>query len=872
MTREPKPSRDARDGDLDDEIQSHLAMAAAERIARGESPRDAIAAARREFGNVGHVKEVTRETWGGMRFERLLQDLRYAWRSLRRSPGFAAVAIGTLALGIGATAAMFTVVNGVLVRPLPFDDPNRLVIASYEPERGPFINRPGMDEAHFLEYGRFARTVESVTAFNEVQATLTGAGEATRLRGASVTASFFSVLGVRPAYGRAFSPDEGAPGHDAVLISDALWRTRFGGERSAIGGPIMLDGVRRTIVGVLPPAFDFPFGAQVWLPIAITVNPHETRLRPVAARLAPGATETAALAELKSIVARLPAPSFGQNEQFIPEILPIRSLIVGDVRRSLYIFAGAVLFVLLIACANVANLLLMRATTRRHEMAVRIALGADRARLVRQLLTESVLMACVGGVIGVVLAFVGVRALVAIAPAGLLPRTNEIHVDGFVLAFTAALCLLTGIGFGLLPALQTSKRNLSTSIGEGGRAVSGGRSVLRGVLVMAEVALALVLLAGAGLVARSFAQLRAVELGFQPEHVLSMTVDLSPTKYASPPAMHGFRDATVARLVSLPGVSAAAAVNWRPLGRMLTKGTFVVDDGRTLTNGAGWASKPAVTPGYFRAMGIRVLEGRDFTDADRASAPGVVIASATVAKRLWPGQSAVGRRVSMADHPTKPSDWLTIVGVVDDVIQEGLKSSRDAALYQPLAQLDNGFFLTHLNFVVRSSGEPDAAMAAMRDVIQTLDGEQPIESLGKMSSLISSTVAEPLFHVRLLTLVSACALLLAAIGIYGVLAYIVTERTREIGIRVAMGAVPRDVVRMVVRRTLALTVPGVLIGLIASFALTRVLSGFLFQVKPTDPGTFIGVGALLVVVALVASIVPARRAARVDPLIALRQE
>jgi putative ABC transport system permease protein len=388
---------------------------------------------------------------------------------------------------------------------------------------------------------------------------------------------------------------------------------------------------------------------------------------------------------------------------------------------------------------------------------------------------------------------------------------------------------------------------------------------------MAEVALALVLLAGAGLVARSFAQLRAVELGFQPEHVLSMTIDLSPTKYATPPAMHGFRDAAVSRLANLPGVLSAAAVNWRPLGGMLTKGTFVVDDGRKLTNGAGWASKPAVTPGYFRAMGIRVVEGRDFTDADRASAPGVVIASATVAKRLWPGQSAIGRRVSMADEP-KPTDWLTIVGVVDDVIQEGLKSSRDAALYQPLAQLNNGFFLTHLNFVVRSTSESDAAMTAMRDVIQALDGEQPVESLGKMSSLISSTIAEPLFHVRLLTLVSACALLLAAIGIYGVLAYVVTERTREIGIRVAIGAVPRDVVRMVVRRTLALTVPGVLIGLIASFGLTRVLSGFLFQVKPTDPGTFIVVGALLVVVALVASIVPARRAARVDPLIALRQE
>ena len=871
MTRPQKTSRDVRDADLDDEIRTHLAMAAADRIARGESPDDAIAAARREFGNVGHVKEVTREAWGGMWFERLLQDLRYAWRSLRRAPGFAAVAIGTLALGIGANAAMFTVVNGVLVRPLPFDEPSRLVIASYEPERGPFIKQPGMDEAHFLEYARLARAVESATAFNETRTTLTGAGEATRLRAASVTANFFSVLGVRPAYGRAFGPDEGSPGHDAVLISDGLWRRRFGGERSAIGGPIMLDGVRHTIVGVLPPGFGFPFDAQVWLPTNIVVSEHQTRLRPVAARLAAGATRAAALAELKAIVARMPDPSFGNNTRFIAGILPIQSVIVGEIQQSLYIFAGAVAFVLLIACANVANLLLMRATTRRHEMAVRIALGADRTRLVRQLLTESVLMACIGGAIGVALAFAGVRALVAIAPAGLLPRTNDIHVDGLVLAFTVALCLLTGIGFGLLPALQASKRNLSASIGEGGRAVSGRRSMLRGALVMTEVALALVLLAGAGLVARSFAQLRAVELGFQPEQVISMTVDLSSTRYATAPALHGFRDDAIAQLSRLPGVSSAAAVNWRPLGGALIKGTFVVDDGRQLANGEGWASKPGVTPGYFRAMGIRVLEGRDFTEADRASAPRVVIVSASVAKRLWPGQTAVGRRISMEDKP-KATDWLTIVGVVDDVIQEGLKSSPDAAVYQPLAQLNSAFFLNHLNFVVRSSAEPDAAIAAMRDALHALDQDQPIESVGKMSSLISLTIAEPLFHVRLLTLVSACALLLAAIGIYGVLAYLVTERTREIGIRVAIGAVPRDVVRMVVRRTLALTIPGVLIGLIASFGLTRVLTEFLFQVKPTDPGTFIVVGTLLICVALVASIVPARRAARVDPLIALRQE
>ena len=870
MTRPPKRPRDARDVELDAEISSHLALAAADRIARGQSPDDAIAAARREFGNVAHVKEVTREMWGGMWFERLIQDLRYAWRSLRRAPGFSAVAILTLALGIGANAAMFTVVNGVLMRPLPFHDPGRLVIASYAPPRGQFVSQPGMVEAQFVEYARHARSVESVATFNETQITLTGAGEATRLSAASVTTPFFSVLGVRPAFGRSFTPEDAEPGHDAVLIGDGLWRQRFGGDPSAIGKTITLDGARHTIVGILPAGFDFPFAAQVWMPLTITVSAHQVRIRPVVARLSAGATEAVALAELKSIVGPIAADFAGQTH-LVPEILPIPSLIVGDIQRSLYIFAGAVAFVLLIACANVANLLLMRATNRQHEIAVRIALGADRRRLVRQLLTESVLMSFIGGAIGIAFAFVGVRALVAMAPAGLLPRADQVHVDGFVLAFTVTLSLLTGIAFGLAPALQTSKRNLFAAIGDGSRAVSGRRSVLRGALVMAEVALALVLLAGAGLVARSFVQLRSVSLGFQPEQVVSMTVNLPPTKYGTAQAIHSFRDDAVSRLTHLPGVSAAGAVNWRPLGGALIKGTFVLGDGRHPLNGTGWVTKPAVTPDYFRAMGIRLLEGREFTDHDGASAQRVVIISATVARNLWPGQSALGRRVSMEDHP-KPTDWLTIVGVVDDVIQEGLKSERDAAMYQPLAQVNSAFFLSHVNFVVRSTGDPAAVAASMRDVIHALDDDQPIESLGTMTSLISSTLAEPLFQVRLLTLVSVCALLLAAIGIYGVLAYAVTERTREIGIRVAIGAVPRDVVRMVVRRTLALTLPGVLIGVLASLALTRVLGGFLFQVKPTDPGTFVAVGAVLLLAVLAAAIVPARRATQVDPLIALRHE
>ena len=870
MSRRPKPARDTRDADLDAEIRAHLAMAAADRVARGESPEQAASAARREFGNVGHIKEVTREMWGGLWLERLGQDLHYAWRSLRRAPGFAAVAIVTLAVGIGANAAMFTVMNGVLIRPLPFHEPDRLVLPSYSPPRSAFIPQPGMDEAHYLEYARRARTVESVASTAQRQVTLTGAGEATRLPASVVTTGFFSVLGVRPALGRAFVADDDQPGHDGVIIADALWRERFGADSSVVGKAVTLDGERHTVVGVAPPSFDFPLGAQVWMPIALKVDARRSRMGTVVARLAPNATPAHALAELKTIVEPMPRDFGPMGNQFVSEVLPIREIIVGDVQRSLYIFAGAVVFVLLIACANVANLLLMRAATRQHEMAVRVALGADRPRLIRQLLTESTLVAFVGGVIGVILAFVGVRALVALAPAGLLPRTNQMHVDGVVLAFTAGLCLMTGIGFGLAPALQTSRRNLGTSIGERNRAVSGRRSVLRGALVVTEIALALVLLTGAGLVARSFMRLRSVELGFEPKSVLAMTVNLPSTKYRTGQSLHEFRQATLARLAALPGVEAAAAVNWRPLGGALMKGDFKLAGGQQPPRGF-LVSKPAISPNYFRVMGIRVLEGRSFTEGDNASGAGVVIVSASVARRLWPGGSAVGQLVSMADEP-KPTDWLTVVGVVDDVIQQGLNGERDAAMYEPLTQTSTPFFLSHMNFVVRASGEAGPLAASMRDVVQTIDRDQPVESLGTMTSLISKTIAEPLFHVRLLTLFSLCALLLAAIGIYGVLAYAVTERTREIGIRVAIGAVPRDVVRMIVRRTMALTLPGLAIGILASLAVTRVLGKLLFQVKPTDPATFAVMGIVLFLVALAAAIIPARRASRVDPMVALRTD
>ena len=873
MPQRKADDRDRRDTAIDDEIRAHLAMAIADRIARGESPADAATAARREFGNVGHIKEVTREMWGGLWLERLRQDLRYAMRSLLRAPGFAIVAILTLALGIGANTAMFTVVNGVLLRPLPLHDEGTLFVVSHEPAQSTFISQPGMADDEYVEYRRLTRAFSQTTTFSGGPVTLTDAGEPVRIPANNVTTTFFSVLGVAPAIGRSFVADDGDAGHDAVIIGDRLWRDRFGGESSVIGKIITLDGKRRTVVGVMPPSFDFPHAAQLWIPYTIVIDPHQSRLAPVVGRLAPGATQAQALAELKAIARRqdtLTKSRFEANE-LISDVLPIRKLIVGDVQHSLYIFAGAVAFVLLIACANVANLLLMRAATRQHEMAVRVALGADRWRLVRQLLTESTVLAFVAGTLGVAIAVGGVRALLSLAPPGLLPRAEQIHIDGAVLAFTAGLCLLTGIGFGIVPALRVTRRELRASLGEGGRTLSGQRGILRSVLVVSEIALALVLLVGAGLVVRSFLRLRSVDLGFNPQHVVSMTVNLPDAKYSNGRAMRDVHAQAVTRMAALPGVSAAAAINWLPLGHAMIMGDFHLSDARTLPRGATWTTKPSVTADYFRVMGIRLLDGRAFTDRDDAASPGVAIMSVSMAKRLWPGKSAVGERITMAEHPTA-TDWLTIVGVVDDIVEQGIRQDRDAALYQPMAQTGSKFFLGHVSYLVRTEGDAGAMSSAMRAVVRSLDKDQPVESVGTLESFIASTIAEPLFHARLLALFSLLALLLASIGIYGVLAYSITERTHEIGIRIALGARRGDVMRMIVWRTIALILPGLAIGVVASLGLTRVLSSLLFQVKATDPATFVGVGALLAAVALLAALLPARRASRVDPLVALRHE
>jgi putative ABC transport system permease protein len=865
-------NRDAeRDAELDAELEAHLRMAAEERIARGESPSEARRAARREFGNVGLVKEVTREMWGGASLGRLVQDIRYALRGLRRNPGFAIVALLTLALGIGANSAVFTVVHGVLLRPLPFREPERLFFVSYMP---PNVNRfagPSLQDAEYVAYRRAQRSFEQLATFHTDQMTLTGRGDPRRVQVALVTPDFFPLLGVAPAIGRPFAADEGQAGREQLaLLGDGIWRDRFAADPAIVGKTIVLDAKPFIVLGVMPPVLRYPVGADVWLPLEVRVSEHLTRARPVIGRLRAERTAEQATAELATIAKAFSHIDLGDTTARVAVVRPLKHLLVGNVEKSLLIFSGAVGFVLLIACANVANLLLMRAAAREQEMALRTALGASRIRLVRQLLTESAIISLAGGVLGVLVAAVGVRALLALAPAGRIPRGEEVMLDGPVLAFTIAVAVGTGLLFGLVPALQGTRRAPRSALNQGARTYSAPGGGVRAALVVTEVALAMVLLAGAGLMMRSFLAMRAVDVGFQPEQVVSMTVDLPETRYPTPELMQRFHAQTLGRLATLPGVVTTGAVNWRPLGDALIQGDFTVDRG-TPEKCHCLVAKPVVSPDYFATMGIRVLSGRAFTDRDDAHAPRVVIVSQSVAKRIWPRKDAVGQRVAMTDTP-KPEDWYTVIGVVNDVIQETLTSEPAPAMYQPYTQARSAFFLGHMTFVVRTTGAEGTTAAAMRGVLGDIDRDQPVQALGGLHQLIAGTIAEPLFQTRLLATFSMLALLLSAIGIYGVLAYAVSERTREIGIRMALGAVGGEVMRMILRRTLVLVLPGIIIGTAGALLLTRVLTHFLFGVTATDPTTFASVAALLVAVALVAALVPARRASRVDPLVALRGE
>jgi len=792
----------------------------------------------------------------------LAQDIRFALRTLWKTRAFTAIALLALALGIGANSAIFTVVNSVLLHPLPFPQPER-ICQIYTERFGDFT---GMPDGTFVEFQKQTTAFVNISAINGGATSLTGIGEPAAVHGASVTPEFWAALGVSASLGRTFRTEQEAA--NVTVLSNKLWRTHFNADTSVLGKVVNLDGAPHTIIGVMPPSFGFPGDSELWTPLAVKIEKNREFAYLVIGRLKPGATLEQARAETKIIAQRL-QPSKPRAGEGVG-VVSLQEFVVGSIRPSLYVLLGAVGFILLIACANVANLLLARGAGRQQEVAVRASLGASRPRLIRQLLTESTLLAIAGGALGLLIALWGVPLLVKLVPPGMIPRLEEVGMNRQILLFTFLLSLATSLIFGLAPALHLSKARLAESLKQDNRRISSAQG-LRSVLVTAEIALSLVLLIGAGLMLKSFVRLRSVNPGFNPESAFVLTTNLPDTDQRSTQQLIQYHSQVVEKLTALPGVTSAGAVNWLPFNDALIRGDFYSEAG-SRPAAHFTVSKPGVTPGYFPAMGIRLRNGRLFDARDTERSPRVAIVSQSVARRAWGGQDPLGRRVTLEDHP-EAKDWLTVVGVVDDVKQQNLAEKEPvAAVYQPMAQVDSPFFLYQMAYVVRAAGNQAALPSLMRSRFREVDPNQPVQLMSTMDQLVSATTAQPRFYSRMLGSFSAIALLLAGLGLYGVMAYSVAQRTREIGIRVALGAQRSDIFRSVMSKSALLVLAGVTLGLAGAFGVTRVLQNLLFDVTPTDAATFVAVSVLLALVALAATYIPARRATTVDPMVALRYE
>jgi putative ABC transport system permease protein len=808
----------------------------------------------------------------------IIKDIRYGVRGLLKHPGFTALVVITLALGIGASTAIFSVVDSVLLRRLPYSTASRIVAIQELNQAG---KRVQVTSANFLDWRAQNTVFDNLAAIKQTTSNLAFSDHAERIELAQTNANFFDVFGIKPQYGRLFIPQDEQAGHEpVVVVSNALWQRRFGSDPSLVGKPITLDGKDYTVVGISPAGFQYPDKTEVWVPplkLVPELWPKQdvTQTRGMGylaavATLKPGVTLPQAAAEMETITARLRQQYPDTNNRRFNRVVSLHEHLVGDTNKLLWLLLGAVTFVLLIGCANVANLLLASGASRQKEMAIRTALGASRARVVRQLFTESTLLALTGGAVGLLIAYWGVAGITKLLP-GDFPRLNEIHLNLRVLGFTFAASVLTGILFGLVPALQISRPDVQEAIRETGRGVSGNRrqSRFRQALIVVEVALSVVLLVGAGLLFRSFLRLQSVNTGFVAEHVWTARLTPSGTSYAKHADYGRFYSQVLEKLSAVPGVQDAGLINTLPLDKGPTAGFRI--DGHPVTTPDKWpsANYRAVTPNYFRAMGIPVLQGRAYTDRDDANSPLVMIVNQRLVDEEFSGENPIGKRITFGGTDSnKQPVWFEIVGVVANVRSLELREEPTAEVY--FASLQD--YWPAMSLVVRSNVDPANLSASVRQIVNEVDKSVPVSNVQTMDHVVSASITQPRFNLFLLGLFSTVAMLLSAAGIYGVTAYTVTQRTHELGIRIALGAQVSDVLKMILGQGMAVIGVGLGIGLVAAFGLVRLLRSFLFGVGEKDPFTFVAITLLLLLVALLACYIPARRATKVDPLEALRYE
>lgn len=877
-----------REQDIVEELSQHLEDAFEAAVSRGATEQEAHRTASAELCDLlqrelqGAERPVTQNpvAMGTRRKSNFVadaaQDIRYALRMFAKNPAFSAIAVLALALGIGANSAIFSVVDAILLRPLPFKNPGQLVMIWENATHLGFPkNTPS--PANFLDWRQQSTVFDGMAAFAERSFNLTGVGEPERLDGRRVSANLFDLLGVRPIVGRTFLPQEDAPGTKVAVLNEALWKRRFGGNPGIVGQAITLNGESYTVVGVVKSTIRLPaYGKwrdQVWVPLAFASEEAASRgdhFLQVIARIKPGITVRQAQAEMETIMARLAQQYPRYNTRIGAVVRPLHEEIVGDIKPALLVLLGAVVFVLLIACANVANLLLARAAVRQKEIALRLALGADRTRLTKQLLVESVMLSLLGAIVGLGFAYAGLSVLTHFIPPEVM-HPEAIAINARVLLFTLAIAMITGLIFGLAPAMQASHFNLNDTLKDGGRdsgaSVQGKR--VRSALVIAEVAVSFILLIGAGLLINSFMHLRNLDPGFRADHLLALNVDLSEVKYPDAPQRIAFFDEVVRRVRTLPGVQSAAVAGNLPF-------TYNGDSMGIAVEGIPdpppdqWPDViyRTIGPGYFATMGIPLVRGRDFTDQDTLDTTLGVAISEKTAKHYWPNQDPIGKRLKPGAS-TSQSPWRTVIGVVKDVRQNDFIAEPKMEMYLSFRQVHSPVANA---LVVRTSVDPLSLATSVRNAIWSVDKDQPVSNVDSMQHIVAGAIARQRFSMLLLAIFAGLALVLAAVGIYGVMSYSVAQQTREIGVRIALGAKRSDVLVMTVKNGLKLAAVGVFFGLLAAFVMTRVLTSLLFGIGATDPVTFTIVALVIITVAILASYIPALRATKVDPMIALRAQ